>query len=51
MFLMRESDVGVPDTGEWRSVDINCTRQYYFYSNNNTRTQQINRAAIPMKTA
>nr|DAZ40839.1 MAG TPA: hypothetical protein [Caudoviricetes sp.] len=33
--------------------DINCTRQYYFYSNknNNTKTQQINRAAIPMKTA
>lgn len=33
--------------------DINCTRQYYFYSNknNNTKTKQINRAAIPMKTA
>lgn len=33
--------------------DINCTRQYYFYcnKNNNTKTQQINRAAIPMKTA
>lgn len=33
--------------------DINCTRQYYFYSNknNNTKTQQINRAAIPIKTA
>lgn len=33
--------------------DINCTRQYYFYSNknNSTKTKQINRAAFPMKTA